>query len=230
MEKMYCSPKYDLTRIDAYDGKDLKKYDDIILPLKHSQSNYELACSLSHIKAIITAYLNNEDGIFIMEDDVSNEYSNKWTKKIEDIVLNCPYENDCIIFMCSNQESLKKMFIMKNDFCKWSLSNWCTGCYYINRKGMKKIYDLYYKDNKIDFSIKLINYLADQGALYNNLICYNYTKPTFIFYNIKSTIVEKNNLINNVNNMMINYLLNKNNYKNNSNREKLIRFGLIGKR
>ena len=208
MEKMYILPNYELTRIDAYDGNNLEKYNDIILPKHtHSQNNYQLACSLSHIKAIITAYLNNEDSIFIMEDDISNEYSNQWLRSIEDIILDCPYENDCIIFMCSNLESLKNMLIMENNYCKWSNDKWCTGCYYINRKGMKKIYDLYYKENKIDLSIKLINYVADEGIIYNNLICYNYTKPTFIFFETKSTIIEKNNLIKNVNNIMKDYFL-----------------------
>ena len=62
------------------------------------------------------------------------------------------------------------MINLNTDYCKWSKDKWSTSCYYINRIGMKKIYDKFYKNGKIDLSIKLYNYVADEGVIYNNLI------------------------------------------------------------
>jgi GR25 family glycosyltransferase involved in LPS biosynthesis len=38
MEKTFSLPKYNLKRIEAYDGNKLNEYDDIILPTNHSQN------------------------------------------------------------------------------------------------------------------------------------------------------------------------------------------------
>ena len=69
MEKNYEN----IIRIEAYNGKNLKKYNDIILPKECEQTNNELACSLSHIKAIITAYNNNDNEALIFEDDTNDD-------------------------------------------------------------------------------------------------------------------------------------------------------------
>ena len=179
--KQFMKNSYNnITRISAYDGKQLVQYDDIILPKTCEQNNYQLACSFSHIKAIVHSYTNGDEEALILEDDVSNEYAYKWDKNIETIILNCPIDCECISLFCSKVQSVKKMIAMDNDYCEWDCSKWSTCCYYINRKGMKKIYDLFYKNGKIDLSIKLCNYVADDGVIYKNLTTYNYTKPLLI--------------------------------------------------
>ena len=85
--KKYMEETYNnINRIEAYDGNDLNQYKDIVLPTKTNSSIYELACSFSHIKAIISAYNNNEDEVLIMEDDTRNDYKSKWVKSIEEII------------------------------------------------------------------------------------------------------------------------------------------------
>tara|TARA_B110000037_G_scaffold178746_1_gene204616 strand:- start:2249 stop:2911 length:663 start_codon:yes stop_codon:yes gene_type:complete len=176
MEKNYEN----IIRIEAYNGKNLKKYNDIILPKECEQTNNELACSLSHIKAIITAYNNNDNEALIFEDDTSNEYKNKWKKNIEDIIRDAPKDIECISFFCSNINELRKIIKLKNHYSLYNPSRWSTGCYYINRKGIEKIYNKYYKNNKIDLSLKLKHYSADKSTIYGQLQTYNYTKPTYI--------------------------------------------------
>ena len=178
MEKTYTN----LTRIEAYDGNNLKQYTDIIIPLKSNSSTYELACSFSHIKAIITAYNNNENEVLIMEDDIRNDYKHKWSKSIEEIIKNKPTDSECIILHCINGKQINKMIEMKNDYSKWNIDRWSTGCYYINRKGMKKIYDIYFKNNIIDLKNKpnkTKGYCSDRDIIYNVINSYNYTKPLF---------------------------------------------------
>ena len=70
----------------------------------------------------------------------------------------------------------------------WDERHWSTGCYYINRKGMEKLYNMFYKNNIIDISQNLINYVADDGIIYNNLVTYSYTKPLFCIKKYKSLI------------------------------------------
>jgi GR25 family glycosyltransferase involved in LPS biosynthesis len=80
------------------------------------------------------------------------------------------------------------MYSIKNDYIKWSEPNWSTTGYYINRKGMKKILDRFYKNGTIDISMKLRNYVADCCILYENMITYNYTKPTIYANDFRSDI------------------------------------------
>jgi GR25 family glycosyltransferase involved in LPS biosynthesis len=76
------------TRIEAIDGKNenLSKYKN-----KHPLSNYEIACVLSHIKAI-NYCANIEDGEYflILEDDINFNHIQYFTKTVEDIIKEAP--------------------------------------------------------------------------------------------------------------------------------------------
>lgn len=182
--------KQNIVRIDAYNGDKLYKYNDIILPypLWCKQDKYQLACSLSHIKAIITAFKNGDKEALILEDDVSDEYKNKWENSINDIILNVPMDCECLSLLCSNIKKLKKMKNQCVNYIKWSDKLYGAGCYYINRNGMEKIDKLFFKNGKIDLCIELKNYVSDDGIIYNSLETYVYSKPTFINKMFDSTI------------------------------------------
>ena len=180
-----------LTRIEAYDGNKLDKYTDIILPKKSDQSYYQYACALSHIKAIIHSYNNGDEEALIYEDDISDEYSYKWCESIESIVLNKPEDCECLQLFCSNSDPVLKMAKLSTKYCRWKEEHYSTSVYYINRPGMKKIFDKYFKNGKIDLSLTLRNYVADCAVIYEQLVTYSYTKPLFINKLYKSTIAEK---------------------------------------
>jgi len=80
---------------------------------------------------------------------------------------------------------------LSTKYCRWKEEHYSTSVYYINRPGMKKIFDKYFKNGKIDLSLTLRNYVADCGVIYEQLVTYSYTKPLFINKLYKSTIVEK---------------------------------------
>jgi len=182
MESMYPW----INRIEAYDGKVLKKYNDIVIPSKTTATMSELGCTFSHIKAIITAYMNGDDGAIIMEDDIYDTYKSKWTKSINDIVLNAPSDADCVILHCVNGSEVASMLTMDSDYSKWNLARWSCGAYYINKNGMRKIYDVYFKNGEI----KLVNTNTHQPepAIYTYINSYNYTKPLFIHQTLESTL------------------------------------------
>ena len=61
----------DAIRVRAYNGFNLHNYGDIIMPKNYLNiSKSELGCTFSHIKTIMYAYINNNDGALILEDDV----------------------------------------------------------------------------------------------------------------------------------------------------------------
>ena len=165
MEKTFKN----ITRIPAFDGDILDNYENIKLPLKCRQNKYQLACSLSHIKAIIEAYQNNDEGAIISEDDIDNQFKNKWCKNINTIIKDAPDNTECISLFCSSVNRLQYFITLSEDYSPWINHNWSTCCYYINRSGMKKILDMFYKDGIIDLSIRLLNYVADDGVIYNNI-------------------------------------------------------------
>lgn len=184
MESLYK----DIIRIEAYDGKKLNEYNDIILPEKYEESINEIATSLSHIKAIITAYKNGDQEALILEDDISNKYKNKWEKSIQEIINDAPNDTECIKFHCNNHINLREMLKNKVLYKRWHVRDWGAQCYYLNKKAIKKIYNMFYKNNKINLNIKLINYLADYGTIFNNLITYSYCRPLFINEIFETTI------------------------------------------
>jgi GR25 family glycosyltransferase involved in LPS biosynthesis len=175
-----------IIRVEAYDGKNLNNYNDLIIPKKTNASIYELGCTFSHIKAIITAYKNGDDGALIFEDDIYDTYRSKWVKEIDEIVANAPIDTECIILHCINAKEIKSMIDIKDDYSEWHDARWSSGAYYINKKGMKKIYDLCYSDQMININNCMSN-ISDK-CIYSIIKSYNYTKPLFIHQIIQSTI------------------------------------------
>lgn len=168
-----------IVRIEGYDGNIIDSYNDI----KYAKYNYknlgELGCSLSHVKAIKMAYENGLNEVFIMEDDILNTYKNKWRYTLRGILHNKPKDAECITFF-SNNLGLNQHFIKTPYLFSRYEKIISTGVYYINRNGMKKIYELYVKNNIIDLTSIKYTLVADIGLLYPIMNTYHYTKPTFI--------------------------------------------------
>jgi GR25 family glycosyltransferase involved in LPS biosynthesis len=183
MESMYPW----INRIEAYDGKILKTYKDIVIPSNPGGNPNEIGCTFSHIKAIITAYKNGDDGVIIMEDDIYDTYRSKWVKSIDEIIRHAPNDADCVVLHCSNGEEVRSMSNMEYDYSKWNPSRSSTGAYYINKNGMRKIYDVYFKDGKIKLDSRRELQYAEP-AIYTWLNTYNYTKPLFIHQFTESTL------------------------------------------
>ena len=200
-----------IIRINAYNGDKFHKYDDIILPPFEwcRQHKYEIACSLSHIKGIITSFNNGDTEAIILEDDVSDEYKNKWNPSLNDIILKLPIDGECLNLLCSNAKKMENIVKLEDNYIRWNKTFFGAGCYYINRKGMEKIYNLFFKNGKINLFIKLNNYVSDDGIIYNNLVTYVYNKPTFINKMFKTTIGSRYIVEERIYNYITNYIDNK---------------------
>ena len=183
MKELYSK----IVRIEAFDGNTLEKYSNIKYPRNTKQNKYELACCLSHIKAIVTAYKNNLNGVLILEDDISNEYTDKLEEKMTEIVSKSPPNCDCIQLFTSNPWMFKRFINSQHMFIQWAKYFWGACCYYINRKGMRKIYNMFYKDGVYILPPNLQNYVADEIIYKYINTCY-YPKPLFINLLQPSTI------------------------------------------
>ena len=182
-----------LIRVSAYDGKYLHEYKDIkylndsfYAERKSKQiDNFdairvenETACTLSHIKAITFAYYKGEQGAIIIEDDILNKYHSQWSMSLRDIIHNAPSDCDILFLHEINDQANKAMIPMKQLIIRKRDDHYSNGCYYITRKGMKKIVDKYFINGTIDITRENKHLVADLN-LFNGMNQYQYTKPLF---------------------------------------------------
>jgi GR25 family glycosyltransferase involved in LPS biosynthesis len=174
MQEMYTN----LIRVPAYDGDSLDVYNDITIIPGYDMNNGEIGCSLSHIRAIYTAYKNGEKGTFIMEDDIYNSFKYLWKEGLRNILCSVPDKVECIQLHCINPVVIEDMLSTKKRFINWCDDSWGTGCYYITRAGMRKIVEKYVRDGIIVLPICIEN-KADFNLIYGNLKTVVYTRPLF---------------------------------------------------
>jgi len=165
-------------RISAVDGSKL------ILPKQTYERNistYELACLLSHIKAI-TSLKNTEGNYFLIcEDDFILHNTIFFSKDLKEIIQNCPSFDILSIQSTFNKE-------LHSEYNKWSdyytenpLSFiGCTGSYIISKSGIDKILS---NNNFTDDNNYKLNFPINAADIY----LYKYVN-TFIYkYNFISS-------------------------------------------
>ena len=103
----------------------------------------EIGCTLSHLNAVRQAYNDGLEHVIICEDDVELYWIKIWENTISSIISNAPKGWEYISLSKScNVDS-------KNNYFKYSENDcWGTVSQLWNRKGMKKILDKCYKDDK----------------------------------------------------------------------------------
>ncbi|VBB18279.1 putative glycosyltransferase [Yasminevirus sp. GU-2018] len=180
MEKLLEHINVKNTRISAVDGKvlDPNQYDHAKL------SNGEIACCLSHIKAI--SYLSKLDGDYflIMEDDVSLANSLLFDKTLDDIIDDClkTVANFDILMI---QKTYNKE--LKNTYTKWTHESeiYSTASYIISRDAVKK-----FISNTASMNDDLrLNYLRRPLEVADEYI-YKYLETYVYKYNYVNTLDE----------------------------------------
>jgi len=148
----------------------------------------ELACTLSHINAIRTAYQDGHEMVLIMEDDTSFGLLPYWTKTLSQYVDEFPKNWGCVSLFnmaCYTNKKLPDYIKMKDVACNGAVA------YIINRDGMKSALetmsnDLLVMDKnhvKNNNNVSKFTSLADV-FIYNRIEnCYQRKLPLFIPYN-----------------------------------------------
>ncbi len=152
-----------------------------------SDSQKELACTLSHIKAILTLEAKGIDIGIVLEDDVCFATLPHSEKSISQIVEEAPEDWE-ILKLYNYKSTSNRPYHDESERHLYS-----AAAYVINRRGMKKIAQQI-KSNTIDFgSGKLI---ADE-YLFKCCRSYAYTGPAMVFpYNVSlGTTIQKDSEI-----------------------------------
>lgn len=165
----------DITRISAIDGNRLNEFLFVNDYIDMSES--EIGCTLSHIKAIKTAYEDNKEYAIIMEDDAVLYLIPYWVITLKQIISLAPSGWEIIkLFSIKNKSS--DTFFVKHNSLEPSYS---TMAYIINRKGMKRLLDRVYYDGRVIIkrSDGILNGTSDQ-YIYGLLNTYDITYPLFM--------------------------------------------------
>jgi GR25 family glycosyltransferase involved in LPS biosynthesis len=147
------------TRISAIDGAiiDLSYITNLIAPL----TNYEKACTLSHIKAI--SYLENIDGNYflILEDDITLNNISLFSIDIKHIIENAP-DFDILLLSKIVPVSTNSFIESNNLYINWIEGIYSAASYIISRKGINKIKNIAkYNFNNNNFTINNNINIAD---------------------------------------------------------------------
>jgi len=189
MEKILLDIEIKNTRINAIDGK-LDDVRNMICPIETKITDCEIACTLSHIKAI--NYLNNLEGDYFMvcEDDISFNNIYLIDEDLETIIKNSP-EFDILLLSKIYFNKLDNKYTNwteeKNKSNDYSTTIWSTGCYIISKKGVNKLCNkVSYENNIFEFNNSYID-VADL-FLYTELSTYVYKYNFICTVNEDSTI------------------------------------------
>ena len=175
-------------RIESIDGNNLNDIKLSNINIKKELSKYEIACCLSHIKAI--NYLNNLFGNYFMicEDDISIENLYYFKKnKLENIISEAP-QFDILLLYKTYPEEIENLYVKWSDYYKNGLDKTIYGavCYIISRSGINKIcnYVKYFNNNDKD--------KFEFNSIYNK----EFDLADIFLFNDLETIVYKYNFIN----------------------------------
>jgi GR25 family glycosyltransferase involved in LPS biosynthesis len=187
------------TRISATDGKN-EKVREYILPQITNITDYEIACSLSHIKAISYLYelivnentINENNYYIVCEDDISLDNLILFNHDLKYIIENAPEFDILMIYKTFYKELGNLYSNWNNEFNKGAEDHIAgTGCYVISTNGIKNIYNfMSYKDEKFTIN-KTIN-VADK-FIYKDFKTYTY-KYNFIANKEESSTIHSEHI------------------------------------
>ena len=182
MENLLSPIRIPNIRISAIDGNiyNVEKYNNTF-------TKYEIACTLSHIKAIHQLKQLSGKYFMICEDDVAFQQSYLFGESLSDIIRDAP-PFDILIINKTWFDDLPDTYVKWIDFYKKDSFIYGTVCYIISRSGIDKLSSLTSYDpetNNFDFRCPID--VADT-MIYKNVNSYVYK------YNYVSTLNEESTI------------------------------------
>ena len=205
------------TRICAIDGNVFDTANLINVSYGYNLSKYEIACTLSHIKAIDCARNLCGNYFMICEDDISFDNLKYFNSNLGAVIKDAP-QFDILMLYKTYQKDIKNNYEKWTEHYSENPLNHIGGtvCYIISKSGINKMASLvkYSNENniceKFIFNKKYPLHVAD-------IFIYNYLETIVYKYNYITTLVEESTIHNNhldYHNSILDYQLNviKNNY------------------
>lgn len=181
--------------IEAVYGKNKKSISDNMfqVPMDTQKTIYffnndenatdsEIGCTLSHLNTVRQAYNDGLEYVIICEDDIDLYWIKIWVDTINYIISKAPEDWEYInLSNACNVDS-------KNNYFKYSENDcWGTVSQLWNRKGMKKILDKCYKNNKFILN-KEWGYIHKEVSadIYIPRLINSYVYKTYLFPTINN--------------------------------------------
>ena len=152
------------------------------LTCKHpgcTSCEYEFACISSHIKAMracLKMSTDENEWFVILEDDVYLPFNIDY----EALIRDAPKDAELIQTLILYGNTVKHLYSFNKQsgiqFIKWQYLLPSTGMYIISRKGAEKLVNMFFKNNKYDFSESQYQIVADV-TLYSSINSYASTIP-----------------------------------------------------
>lgn len=181
MERMLQMIDIPNTRISAIDGKteDVMKYihciDSKAINDGQPVTEYEIACCLSHLRAIHSLKTLSGEYFLVLEDDVSFENMKYIPFDLETIVKGCPPFDILQLHKITQGIPLNTMYT------KWGKGLSGTACYIVSRNGVRTITDKFRFEKDI-LQNKLSEINVADITLYEDFTMFTY------LFNIASTL------------------------------------------
>ncbi len=188
MENLFRNLAIKNTRISAIDGKreDVRNMIKNV-EINEEMSNYEIACTLSHIKAI--NYLSRISGDYFMvcEDDISFDNVGLFNIDLKKIIIDAPSDFDILLINKLCLFELDDTYVLWQDYFDQGIDKYIygTGCYIISRSGINKIMEQF--ESEFIWKSRMELKVADI-YLYENLNTYVYKYNFVNLLNENSTI------------------------------------------
>ena len=135
----------DHRRIPAIHPGILHKFHFVLSKIQRDLIPAEWCCTLSHLKAIWTAWKTGLDAVLIIEDDIQfirNPTSAQAWQVIKDSIHEPAW--DILQLLCFGDIAINMMLDPQAPvWVPWRSGIWSTGAYIINRAGMKKVLSCY---------------------------------------------------------------------------------------
>jgi len=135
-EKRFNDYGISAVRVSAADGKKINKGSNEVDGVKFvsnfsNLTPYEIACTLSHFKAIEQAYNEGHRLAIILEDDVAPDLIPYWDETVHQMIETLP--EDWTVINLNPSCDLKKLSSYSKRHC------WSAEAYLINRTGMEHL-------------------------------------------------------------------------------------------
>ena len=131
-----------IERFSAIDPNKLKER-NIRVPTGHALDTLTMACMMSHVHLIKQMYDDNHEIAMVVEDDLNFHIIKKWKYTLKEILDRAPKDYE-IINLAPHQCKAVPDITFAN-----AKEHEGVVCYIINRSGMKKIVDAFFRGNNL---------------------------------------------------------------------------------
>lgn len=184
IQKYNLKNTYLINAIDYLDLKEKNKSYSIedegisytISPISHEKKK-EIACSFSHMKAILFGATLKTELIMIVEDDICFDYIPFSKYTIRELYENLPNENSYLSLYTNKPDYKKDIFEFQ--YAHFSKGYYGAVSYVMNKTILQKFYQYFYQENNKFFlpQIEKTLFIADH---YFSSLCDNYHLPSSI--------------------------------------------------